>query len=479
MTDRCSYYLINTGISLASNANRLNTNDEGDVEAVCELEIPNNLIPNSSGFNNVETVELEATKLQLSLKNIPIAQIPIDTRKTNNRNYISTCELDVWPFSITESKQLKPSSLSDSAFPFYQHSGTYTMNLMIPTTKAGCEYKNGSLYIRDISTIEEMLQNAIENAMTLASTDDSTTPPTVHLNSALKPKVSFSSDNFSISYDTAQFNGSGGGVIPVLWNQSYIEHYAIPPQLKQNLDSTEPPPPKRPYRYNVQLSSTNVPSFTLLEGLESEVFNIVGNDVLYKTFSFLPWIKINVEEIEGLTSNLYPHITLEENKYFYILNCETAKLNISSPETVYTANGNLVGNLCLSYVWENLPLTTMSPLSSIVLTIDGIDIISQRQPINPIDCGAGTITQQFPILENYYVMAQSFSQLHDELYVVKDAFDINIKFRTKVTAGQQRYIRLSAKYLTKDGFLHNLFIPKNGNFSVQLGYRIIYNWTPQ
>lgn len=477
MTDRCSYYLLNTGIHVASNANRLKTNSEDDVEAVCELEIPNNLIPNSTGYVGEESIELEATRLQLSLKNIPIAQLPLDIQKTNGQYYISTCEMDVWPFTINESKQLKPSSLLISAFPYYHHLNTYSMNLMVSTSKAGCEVKNKSLYIRDLATIEEMMQNGLENALTLACTSDSTTPPTVHLTTAIKPKISFSSSGkFSISYDTLPFKDNSGDTIPVLWNQSFIKTFKTPPQLKQNLESTEPPPPKRPFRYNVELNEQNTPSYTIPTNLKPEVFNIVGNTALSKTFSFLPWKKINVREVEGLSSNLYPHITLDDG-CFYVLDCETAKMNIATPDLIAVGN-NYAGNVNLTYSWSDLPVTTMSPLSSIVLTLDGIDLISQRQPINPADNGMSTITQQFPILENFYVLASSFSELHDELYVVKDTFDDNIKFRAKLTAGQQRYLKISAKYLTKDGFLHDLYIPKNGTFTVQIGYRIIYNWTP-
>ena len=56
-----------------------------------------------------------------------------------------------------------------------------------------------------------------------------TTEITNMLKAGVKPQVRINSDSLSISYDTAPFN-----TVPVLWNPSFIENYEVPYSLKLN-----------------------------------------------------------------------------------------------------------------------------------------------------------------------------------------------------------------------------------------------------
>ena len=134
-----------------------------------------------------------------------------------------------------------------------------------------------------------------------------------------------------------------------------------------------------------------------------------------------------------------------------------------------------VGNVRLSFSWNNLPTVVMSPISSIVLTLDGINLNCEIQPVN-INLPAGSsLTQSIPVVENYYSLATTLRDLHDELVITRPDFDGNTKYTLDKQAGRERTVKISAKYLTKDGKLYQLFIPKNGVFSVQFTFRITYS----
>ena len=78
------------------------------------------------------------------------------------------------------------------------------------------------------------------------------------------------------------------------------------------------------------------------------------------------------------------------------------------------------------------------------------------------------------IIENYFPVITSLRDLHDELIIARSEFDVNPRYLLDVLAGQARDIKLSAKYITKDGKLHDLYVPINGTFSLQLTFRVTY-----
>ena len=64
--------------------------------------------------------------------------------------------------------------------------------------------------------------------------------------------------------------------------------------------------------------------------------------------------------------------------------------------------------------------------------------------------------------------------LHDELLITKENFDTTATYKVATTAGQERVVQLSAKYITKDGKVHQIYIPKYGVFTIQLIFGISY-----
>ena len=132
------------------------------------------------------------------------------------------------------------------------------------------------------------------------------------------------------------------------------------------------------------------------------------------------------------------------------------------------------GNVRLSYTWNNLPMVVMSPIQSFVLTLQGMQINNEYQPVNMISTGGSSLTASIPVIENYYSLAQTLRDLHDELVVVKEQFDDTATYTVAPTSGQQRSLKIQAQYITKDGRLHQIYIPPNGVFSLQLTFGISF-----
>lgn len=174
-------------------------------------------------------------------------------------------------------------------------------------------------------------------------------------------------------------------------------------------------------------------------------------------------------------NNPDPNNTSRINGYYKIVEQAVSTVRTTRVRTVIDIRPQLAGNVQLTYTWNELPMVVMSPIASIILTLDGINFTSEIQPYNMTTPGAGSsLTQTIPVAENYYSLAQTLRDLHDELVVTRADFDSNAKYTLERNCGDERTIRLTAHYLSKDGTLHKIYIPPNGVFAIQLTFRISY-----
>ncbi len=135
------------------------------------------------------------------------------------------------------------------------------------------------------------------------------------------------------------------------------------------------------------------------------------------------------------------------------------------------------GNIHLIYEWNNLPIVVLSPIQSIVLTLQGMNVAQEIQPINIAQPAGSSLVSSIPVIENYYSLAQTLRDLHDELVVIKESYDDQATYTLNTTSGQERALRIMAQYITKDGRLHQIYIPPNGVYSLQLTFAISYYFT--
>lgn len=406
MIDR-EYIKLNTSIQTASNRSDLVPDENGNYPAVIELNLPNNIFKAKDGAKKVDKVSMLTTKMRMSMSETPIAQIPMDDTVDIPGVLTSKCQFDVYPFALLDNERLQPESIDETVFPKYKkHIITYKfvayledltnfveletisliannnetfpetsrfyqileennafvknmdhlMNLCISSARRVTREQNSSsILVNDIGTIEQMLEDGLENAITYASTQTETIvtislvnpsldfssltedlpnlDSTVYLNdygitvcfwkseqesgdnnstsliSACKPKFSFDAQTMSLSYDSAPFSEN----VPVVWNQSYVNTFERPEQLE--IDTlredmwVSPPPPKRMYQYDVT-TSNDPPSYNFAINSQTNcgVMNLIGNKMMKETFSFLPWIKVDlskISQISGLPNYQY------------------------------------------------------------------------------------------------------------------------------------------------------------------------------
>lgn len=394
MSER-EYVKLNSSIQTASNAGKPIYDEEGNIEAKIEMRLPDNIFANNTQSpRKIDGVSMLTTKFRLSMENTPIAQIPLDMEKTKENSIVSTCQMDVYPYCYLDDNQLAPDpdALGTTiAFPSYKnHEITYSlciwefpvggepaptqvddptftipmncgeavypkshiwdfimqtdavseaehlMNLCIQSNHEKYMIEGDQLLIKNIGTIEQMLQDALENAVTFASTsfsgnividvvpegeypsdlspapnpdlkvdllghtyvfwkyrnDISSSQIENNLKFAFKPRVQIGEQSLTISYDSAAFDN----IIPIIWNTPYVETYDRPEQM--TLDTLmnsvwNQPPPKRQYKYGVKFSDDKTFEYTWLRGLKCAAINLICNKAMRETFSFLPWIPVD------------------------------------------------------------------------------------------------------------------------------------------------------------------------------------------
>ena len=133
------------------------------------------------------------------------------------------------------------------------------------------------------------------------------------------------------------------------------------------------------------------------------------------------------------------------------------------------------GNQRLTFTWDNLPTVVMSPLQSIILTLEGVDVSREIMPINISNANSGaSLNNSLPVIESYSSLAQTLRDLHDELVISRDQFDNTATSSINVTGDglNERSLVFTAQFVTKDGFAYPVYIPPNGVFTLQLTFGV-------
>ena len=101
----------------------------------------------------------------------------------------------------------------------------------------------------------------------------------------------------------------------------------------------------------------------------------------------------------------------------------------------------------------------------------GARVSDEIQPVNVADNAlASAQLATIPIIENYYSTASTLRDLHDELIVIRDQVTNAATYTLANTGGEERTLKFAVKYITKDGKLHQVYIPPNGVFTLQLTF---------
>ena len=483
MNDR-KYIKLNTSIQTGSNAGQIPEESDGTIPATIQLRLPNNIFSSQDGAQKVDDVSMLTTKFRISMKETPIIQIPMDEELSQYyQEKISKCKLDVYPFSILQDNVIKPNTPGENiAFPKYKNhlnqflfrfynnpeqgvidSSYYfsacnavdftwfpnnnagdtikfeiakklnllddqILNLTVPTHHENVNISDGNVYLKKLATIQQMLADGMQTAMTYASSDVLNTyiidfirsdyaddvTPTVDktisyeyqisddtsfiyyfwkhssnnvsapdLDFAIKPLVKITENSFSISYDSGSFKNN----VPIVWNPAYVNTFDTPIQMTLNdlvTAETYQPPPKRVYKYGVNTSGANMDSlsyeFSLIQPEICTVFNVIGNRTMRDTFPFLEWSPMKVVNPPQNSilpvyqyskyTNAYGQTT--EYKYNYFCNKDTVALDPDS--AIISVSQYSVGDITspaygLYYAgYNNAPTPALNQIPDLVQT---------------------------------------------------------------------------------------------------------------
>lgn len=462
MTDS-EYVRLNTSVATASNSQNLHYDKNGQIEACIELRLPQEILAPSSG-KPIKEVKLETTKMRLSMNNTPVVDVPVFEVVLKNGAWIArtSCALAAWPFYVTDTGAIQPNQTGaawGNAAPYFEF-------LEFNLTKMKEDYRvvgaEKILHVRNIRWFEEALQNAFDTSFNRRR-------PSAYKYCTSKSRFYFSGDTFSITMSSACQAGTGRTAL-----------YGVPGTVtganEQNLGTA----PSKFTNLQLDVNGNFVRDITTSASqVYTGKFNLIFNSVLRNLLYFLPYLPaipastLNVNQ----TPVWYQDPTLSWTDDAYILDTLPTVYKESEPYMLqmYTngANAYSIG-VDMTLVWENMPSVLLSPISAIVLLLDGVNVKGQVQPINLQQLQGSSLTTTIPVIENYSSLAANLRDLKDELVISRDAFLNNVLCSMVPSPGMMRDVRFRACYISKKGNLVPIYIPPDGEFSLQISFLVKY-----
>lgn len=530
MSGERKFVKLNTSLTTGSNAGKIRTDADGNTEGVIELRLPDTILNADSAMLAREPmIELQTSKMRLSLMNTPIAAIPIRSvgkavqwhydnagspiRTPGGEPYaVTDCILDVWPYIQLDSGVIEHSKAFFYPFPAVPYFNTPNY-MMVMSAKERFDTveveRDKMLYIRNVGTIEKMLSDALSNAMMIRrmqlirNEQGVITDMRNALYSIPVVKVRLGAGTFSITYSSQHFikpalpdyDETGEIVIPVLEGTPgcYGEGIHQLTYMTEKIEAEDPNEFPLINTIKNEVGKKYVPPLYVHDDgtdwghlARPALFSIVANRTTKDTFPFLPWKEVDLSKViyenwdQPTAPFLYPYGfgPADETQTVYILDSSGMEVTYGELEHISTLPNDTsqIHNYCrdITFTWNNIPTLLISPIASIVLTIEGLGIETQIYPVNKTSVDGSSIITTVPIIECYNPLTSSLADLHDEMIISRDVFETAANFKLDPNAHGERTVRFRAQYVLKDGSLHQLYIPPNGIFSLQLTYGIYY-----
>lgn len=214
-------------------------------------------------------------------------------------------------------------------------------------------------------------------------------------------------------------------------------------------------------------------------------YSIVVNRHIRDMFPALPWVKVDnslLPPFNPATGSGKSILGWEEMNYgdsfFYVLDTSRSILTINQ-DAVTSPWQNSSSNQFLSshliYTFDNFDLTSIIPISAFIVVVDGIGMTSQTYPVNISSAnGSSALTTSIPIVEVYYPLWQSISDLSTNLIIIKDQFSNTAPVVIDPNALRERNLKFSVYYITTSGGMELLKIPPNTCLSMQVCFSIVF-----
>ena len=466
--ERKQFVKLNTSIYTGSNSRNLEYDSEGNIKSVIELRLPDNL----ANDRGIRYIDFQTSKLRLSLSNLPVAMIPVDPQ-TAYSEYVSgqpiTTKLTVgfWTYYVTDNKSIQPSGPWTDYGYFSCASPVANLKLPLTFESIDIEYarRYGYIPLKRLDTLIYALEDALIRAYSAIVPDDSSPPRKTN-----KIEIKITESSLSI---TICPNEIFNHYIAYLYGTPGLAN--DPEMIKQNFT---------PAQKNSRTAAIvkTAPSTFLFPSVSSDKLtgagfgvNLIGNSYFKDLFNFLPWLT----PISLSTINANQYLTLLDSPSWigstiYVLNSTAASCTCNYDDTMYGTSGTHNTIRVAKYVWENIPTILLSPISSVVILVDGLATTPQILPINIQQGQGSSLTTTIPVIENYFPLTTSIRDLHDDLIISREPYSNTALFSLPPNGLAERTLRFRAGYVTKSGELHEIFIPPTGVFILQITFCLHY-----
>ena len=139
-----------------------------------------------------------------------------------------------------------------------------------------------------------------------------------------------------------------------------------------------------------------------------------------------------------------------------------------------SGNASVLMTPTFLYEFPDVDLTSIIDISSFVVQMSGVDLTQQTYPINIIQSSnSAALTTNVPIIEVYYPLWNTISDMSTNLIISKDVFTNAAPIVLNRNAMYERNFSIIISYITKSGKLKQVFIPPESNLSVQITFSFI------
>lgn len=465
----------------------------GNVIGEINMQLPANIIGSA---DQIATARMAVMKANIPLTNIP--QIRVELREYNG-NYIETNFI----VGFTTQRVLRtkaeigllvkyqnafsgeyvdyPSSGSGISNSQYLSSSVYhfatTPQEAEEASKKGYfEYKNIQEFLNDISYTVDLLLKRIMDGVSITPTAANTfaypTQPftcsfIMNADSTCSIKIIQLTTDPEIIFAIKPFAPTA--------NSEWSNTHLLATTFKSDVGYTDTTEVVRPQGAAIEVVGDRLRPSSYYGPIQ--IFLGV-NEYLKEKLPSLPWA-YPVQATFSQWSSLYPAFT--EDHRFFILETQNAKIDFTpnALTTLYKSDDEFGDTILprehaeITYHFLGSDMLQTNDVTSIILTMNGGAFNPQVFPVNfaPTTVQAAQV-QTIPIIDVYYPLWSTPVDLSSNLVVVRNAFEDAAPIKINPSLLKERSIKFKLYYITKDGRMHELFIPKGTPFTFQLCFEL-------
>lgn len=461
------YWKINSSSSTDSSSVTGGLRDEhGEKVARVDLRLPSDFYIGTQNLRGVQDIKVQLSQVKLSLDMIPVDSIPID--RTSSIETLNTKGvMTLWPWIPVQSDD-EHIFIYEFQNPENSPFKTHVNRIMnIPkyflgdnqetVSKQITMYKGNGDY--EFRSYEQVLEWFSYNFNRCA---ESMTGSTYN-----GMEMSIDNGHIRIGMSTKEL-GIQDGITTGMALFLPFNHSA--PSLENVLifGTTS----------GYLLKTATVTGYTS-HGILCFPFSIVVNHTVRKIFSFLPWIEVKNSHLSTAQQISNWQTDNFGDERFYILDTYSCLFKKSREIPHFTARPSAIDEQYIGargvywrydYIFQNSEVRMTRDIESIIITVNGLNLSRQIQPVNIRQIQGSSLTTTIPIIEKFFIDRG----MQGDLIYSHETFDDCSLASISVKDLHERNLTFDAWYICSDGTMHRVIIGDTGVFSIQLTLGIYF-----